>query len=226
VYLPDIDIDVLLETAAGRLGPHVLSKIDDHTVQCSIGDVSYLPLPPGRAQTIPGLLSIDLPDSIKAEQEFTVTVHQFSGLTKAIIGAFQVTIPVRHAPELLAEEIRTLAVMRHIVATMAADDRWYPVMVRYLAHLEDRVRGFGGEPARVPSSPDGGPDDQPAAGADHGRCCCSCHDPENLVTELFRRLCLDADLGRRILEGARGVADALADLTKPPRSACHCRCQE
>lgn len=224
LYLPDVDTDALLETSAGRLGPHVLSRIDDHTIRCAVGDVTYLPLPSGRATTIPGLLSIDLPDTVKADQDFTVTVHQFSGLTKATIGAFQLTIPVRHAPEILDEEIRTLAVMRHIVATMSPGDRWYPVMTRHLNHLEDRVRGLGGHPEQVPPSPNGGPHDQTSCDHDdQDGCRCGCHDLRHLVDELLERMCMDPERTHRILRKATSVARAAVGQIHRPCCSCQSR---
>ena len=45
--------------------------------------------------------------------------------------------------------------LRHIFRSIPADDRWYPVFVRYLDQVAGRVSGFGGDPDSVIASPDG-----------------------------------------------------------------------
>jgi Putative peptidoglycan binding domain len=61
----------------------------------------------------------------------------------------------RKAALLLAEEERTLSVMRHIALAIPTGDRWHPIFARYLGQIADRVRGFGGDPERIDPSPDG-----------------------------------------------------------------------
>ena len=45
--------------------------------------------------------------------------------------------------------------LRHIFASIHVKEPWYPVFVRYLGQIEDRVRAFGGDPDRVVPSPSG-----------------------------------------------------------------------
>lgn len=162
VYLPDVDLDELLETASRRPGPGMLARVDAHTLQCRIGDVSFLPLPGGRETNIPGLLSIQLPPTVRYGQEYRVTAHQVSGRDRKVIGSFQLTIPVRRSEHLLEKEVRKLSVLRHIALSIPATNRWHPVFVRYLDQIADRVRGFGGDPDKVAPSPAG--TGRPAAG--------------------------------------------------------------
>lgn len=168
VYLPDVDVDEMIDVIAARLGPSVVEKVDDHTVSCTVGDVTYLPLPGGRSVHIPGLVTLELPPTVKNGQRFTVSVHQFSGVTKAIIGAFQLTIPVSVPHLMLGDEVRTLAVLRHIAQGIPTGDRWFSIFARYIGQIEDKVRDLGGDPDAVKPSPDGGPDDQPDDG--HSQC--------------------------------------------------------
>jgi len=88
-----------------------------------------------------------------------VTIHQFSGVTRAIVGAFQLTIAVSTAQLMLAAEERKLAVLRHTALAIPAGDRWRPIFERYLAEIEARFRDLGGDPKRVQESPDGGTGD-------------------------------------------------------------------
>lgn len=155
VYLPDVDVDELLAVAGARGGPPVLERVDEHTIRCLIGDVTYIPLPGGRTTNIPGLISLELPEGVKKGDVYTVVVHQYSGVTGRIVGAFQITIPVSTAGLMLPLEIRKLSVLRHIALSIPAGDHWRPIFDRYLGQIGDRVKALGGDPDGVAPSPDG-----------------------------------------------------------------------
>ncbi len=155
LYWPGVDVGALLEVAAMRPGAGMLRQVDAHTLGCRIGDVTMLPIPGNRATLIPGLLSIQLPDDVKAGQVFRISAHQISGRTGRITGAFQLTIPVSRGPLLLAAEERKLSVLRHIGKAIAPGNRWSPVWARYLDEIAGRVRAFGGDPDTIAPSPTG-----------------------------------------------------------------------
>jgi hypothetical protein len=155
LYLPDVDLEAVLRAASRRGGPPRFERVDQHTLRCLVGDVSFLPVPGGREVNIPGLLSIELPQTVVTKQVFRISVHQYSGITHQILGAFQITIPVLDAPVILPVATRTLSVMRHIAEAIPPTDRWYPIFLRYLLHLGDRVKDLGGDPDSVEPSPNG-----------------------------------------------------------------------
>lgn len=74
---------------------------------------------------------------------------------RKVIGTFQVDIPVHHGAEIVEAELSRLAVLKHIAQAIPVGNRWYPVFVRYLDQIGDRIRGFGVDPADVPASPEG-----------------------------------------------------------------------
>jgi hypothetical protein len=167
IYVPQWNADEVLAIAAARQHPTVLSKVDDHTVACGIADVSYLPVPGDARQTQVGLISIELPKSVRAGEEFHVDVRQYvtaesrpdrerPGLRMIgkFVGAFQLTIPVRMPDKLIPREIRKLAVLRYIAQAIPVEDRWRAVFTRYLAQLEAKLRGLGVDPKRVRASLD------------------------------------------------------------------------
>jgi hypothetical protein len=117
--------------------------------------VTYVPLPSGRSDATPVLLSIQLPQTITTGQVLTVDVHQFSGVARKMLGAFQITIPVSTGSLMLSKEIRKLSVLKHVFAAIPTGDRWHPVFVRYLAEIEAKIRDVGGDPESVHASPDG-----------------------------------------------------------------------
>jgi len=155
LYTPDVDADEVLRIAGQTYELVRLERVDSHTLRCLAGDVTYVPLPPGRTRNIATLLTLELPEGVKRGQQFSLTVHQISGRPRTILGAFQVTIPVRDELALLAPEVRKLSVLRHIFRAIPVEDPWRAVFGRYLEQVAERVRGFGGNPERVAPAADG-----------------------------------------------------------------------
>ncbi|MGB5081592.1 MAG: LodA/GoxA family CTQ-dependent oxidase [Burkholderiales bacterium] len=155
VYVPDLQADQIIEMARRRMDTPRLVKVDDHTLECEPGDVTYIPLPEGRQRNSPALLTVTLPDDVQRKQLFDASVHQVSGFPRAILGAFQVRIPVSDKALLLEPEVRKLSVLRHIARAIPLDDPWHAVFRRYLDQVAARVDGFGGDSTQVAPSPDG-----------------------------------------------------------------------
>jgi hypothetical protein len=155
LYLPDVDVNHVIAASGSHLGEPVLSHVDDHTLMCKVGEITYIPLPGPRDVNIPALISLQLPPDVKSGQVYTAMVQQYSGLPRRIIGSFQITIPVSTGPLMLATEIHNLSVLRHIALSIPATDRWHPIFVRYLEEIADRVRGLGFDPDGVEPSPGG-----------------------------------------------------------------------
>jgi Galactose oxidase-like, Early set domain len=166
LYMPDVDADEVLTLAARRFSPARIDRVDDHTICFSIHNLTFVPLPGSRTRPIPGLMSVELPEGVKKGQVFTITAQQYSAVHRRITGSFQWTIPVEAEADLLDEEIRKLAVMRHIFKAIPKQDVWYPIWLRFVGQVEDRVRAFGGDPDSVQPSPSGG--ETPTAPAPDG----------------------------------------------------------
>jgi hypothetical protein len=163
IYMPEIEVDEILALSVLRQHPTVLEKVDAHTLRLRLADVTFIPLPSFQG-TIAGLLSLTLPPGIRRGQLFKFSVEQygyrlsrsFEDNTFKTVGAFQMTIPVRPDPEILPAEIRKLAVMKYIQLGIPASSRWSPIFARYIGEIAARVRGFGGDPDKVPPDPTGG----------------------------------------------------------------------
>jgi hypothetical protein len=74
---------------------------------------------------------------------------------RRVLGAFQLTIPVKRKAELLVREERDLSVLLWIAQAIPFNNRWYPVFVRYLDLIGGRVTAFGGDPTQILPSPTG-----------------------------------------------------------------------
>ncbi len=155
VYLPELDAVALAREAAQRHGARVFRAVDAHTLQCRIGDINYLPLPEQRASRLTGLLTLELPEGVRKGQEFSTTVRQYSGATHAVVGAFEVHVTVKAEASILPDEANRFAVLSHIASTLAASDRWTPVLARYLSQISARVEALGGHPQAIAPSPYG-----------------------------------------------------------------------
>lgn len=183
IYLPAVNVADILAMAAKMYTSHRLVRVDDHTVRCRTAGITYIPIPPSGGVNYAGLLYVDLPAKVRKDQVFDVVVRQVTnafgkyvpppppppGITaherqrskrdiiewRRVLGAFQLTIPVKTKEQLLVTEERVLSVLRWIAETIPPHNRWYPVFRRYLEQIAGRVSAFGGDPTIIGPSPTG-----------------------------------------------------------------------
>ncbi len=180
LYLPAVSAADVLEMAAAMYATHRLKLLDPHTVAIDVapGGVTFLPIPASAGGlNYMGLLTVTLPAGIRKGQEFAVIVKQLTSAGaqddeqigteiaaaavadaftwRRVLGVFRLNIPVATKATLLDGERRTLSIMRWIAASIPVESRWYPVFVRYLAQLAERLEDMGGNPVLVFPSPSG-----------------------------------------------------------------------
>lgn len=179
LYWPEIAaIDVV------RLGHllyagNSLEVADRHTVRLAVTSrLSFVPIPFGAMPLLAGLFTIELAQGLRRGQAFKVVIRRVSsyrggklavaqdGATakdprtsawRYIVGTFQVTIPVAAAEPLLWPEENALAILKYRLARRPANDRWRPVLERFVQYVAARVDGFGGKAATIPASLLGAP---------------------------------------------------------------------
>ena len=174
IYWPQVSAKEIISLATTIYSTHFLSVSDTFTIQCeTVEGVTYIPIPFGSGPGLAGLLTIDLPLTVKKGQEFNVVVRRLKLQTivnrppdveikqlphtqssivvapritafKSIIGSFQVKIPIGTAAQILPGEEDKLAVFKARLSTMSTSDRWYPVLQRYVGYISGRVDGLGG----------------------------------------------------------------------------------
>ncbi len=183
IYIPEVAASQIVALAGTRYVNHGITLLDEQTIQLTVGGISYVPLPPGAAFGLTGLLSVQLPDTIHKGEQYTVIVRQLSdtfalppvviGIRgeerdaatreqavnvirwRRVVGSYQLTIPVRTKEVIVDAESRLLSVLRWILDAVPAGDRWQPVFSRYVSLIGDRVGGLGGDPDHIKPSPDG-----------------------------------------------------------------------
>jgi len=77
------------------------------------------------------------------------------GRWRETIGAFQLGVPVSVKEEMLGYYIRLLSLLRWRAELLRPTDHWYATFIRYVELVADKVRALGGNPDRVPPTPDG-----------------------------------------------------------------------
>jgi hypothetical protein len=171
LYLPEADAEAILDTAAEMYRTSNLVLIDEHTIQTRTGGMSWIPIPQGSGN-LTGLLTIDLPRTVREGQAFTIVARQVTGRVgpvvedaaflaaaapagRRILGSFQITIPVQTKEILLTPQQRLLSNLRFIEQAIPATDRWFPTFHRYVTQVASRVDGLGGSSDVVGPSPSG-----------------------------------------------------------------------
>jgi hypothetical protein len=175
LYLPGIETNNVLNLATEMYRTHTLVRINSHTLTCETGGITYIPIPQGEGSNYVGLMSVDLPETVKKGQIFTIVVRQVTGsitrntviLThetvssisntkgRRILGSFQITIPVRVKEEMLVNEERLLSNLRWIESAIPANNRWFLAFGKYVQKIAGRVDALGGNSKKVVGSPSG-----------------------------------------------------------------------
>jgi hypothetical protein len=172
LYLPGIDTNNVLKLAVEMYRAHTLVRIDAHTLQCETGGITYIPIPQGEGANYVGMMSVDLPETVKKGQIFTIVVRQVTSAVRRnvtlthervagvstprerrILGSFQITIPVRMKEEILVREERLLSNLRWIQRAIPENNRWFSVFNRYVKQVGSRVDALGGDSNKVVASP-------------------------------------------------------------------------
>jgi hypothetical protein len=80
IYLPGTSADTILRMADKMYTPHGLSRSDAHTLTCKARGITYVPIPPGIGSNYAGLMTIDLPATVKQARVFKVITRQISNV--------------------------------------------------------------------------------------------------------------------------------------------------
>jgi murein tripeptide amidase MpaA len=177
VYLPGVSAQAIVSMADRLYSHHELSKLDDHTLGFKAAGISYIPIPPGAGSNYAGLMTLDLPSTVRKEQLFKVVARQITSTLasvpeqeptrlvpaairdvikwRKVIGSFQINIPVQTKAALLEPEERLLSVLRWIARSIPHESRWHPVFRRYVEQIGIRVNALGGDSGKIGASSSG-----------------------------------------------------------------------
>jgi hypothetical protein len=177
IYLPGVRASEVLALARQNFNLQTLEKVDDHTLRCRTAGVTYVPIPQGGTVDLAGLITLDLPAGIRAGEIYRIVVRQIvdrptpppprrlpqlrnaavvvppKSKARYILGAFQFSVEVKKAPEILIADRGDLTVLRRVLATVPIENRWYPVLKRNFDQMLQRFTALGGDPGRIGGGP-------------------------------------------------------------------------
>ncbi|MFL9898024.1 LodA/GoxA family CTQ-dependent oxidase [Paraburkholderia fungorum] len=200
LYLPGVSAAEIMRLADRLYTRNRIKAVGENSIQLDVtGGVSYIPVPTGGADLV-GLLTLDLPETVRKGQVFRIIVDQVidspparprrgavdvppaapnerlatAGLSSGpgrppqateaivvrprnarhIVGTFQFSVLVQTRDEILPIVERTLGNLHRVIGTIPHENRWYPVMKRYLAQVAGRVKALGGGGERGPCGDD------------------------------------------------------------------------
>jgi hypothetical protein len=180
IYWPQIAVSEILSLAAKLYGKPDFTAADPNTIRCKVPrGVTYIPIPSAIGKNFAGLVTVQLPNTVRVGQEFRAKVRRVASRRfdetinqgppriatasiavgkeamrnwRYITGTFQITIPVDSDAALLIPEETTLAVLKWRQQHMSPAYRWFPVLERYINYVSGRVDGFGGNATSVEPS--------------------------------------------------------------------------
>ena len=92
IYWPDVSASSVLQLASQLYPEETLTATDANTVQCQVvSPVTYIPIPPGSGGSFAGLMTVELPASVRAGKQIV------RGVVRRITTR-QVTIPAPPPP--------------------------------------------------------------------------------------------------------------------------------
>lgn len=182
IYWPGVSAQSVLTLAAQLYPSQALSAADANTVQCRVvSAVTYIPIPAGTGDSFAGLFSVSLPASVQIGDEFEIVVRRITTrqgtqatppnkplpprvataipekqrVWRYITGSFLVRIPIQKLSAILPNDETLLAVLKWRLGQIDSGNRWYPVLLRYINYLSNRINGRGGNASEIPPSPNG-----------------------------------------------------------------------
>jgi hypothetical protein len=142
LYLPGANVEEIVNYRNLRHAPGTVGIVDSHTLRLAVAGPTYLPVPPFWGDHLAGLVTLTLPDGVRAGQRYVVDVLQVRTDQRQVLGAFQLNIQVAKAAELHEPERRLLEVFHQRLSHTPPTSRWRLVLERQLEFIRDRARGF------------------------------------------------------------------------------------
>jgi hypothetical protein len=145
LFLPSVAPTQILSLRNLRHAPGTVVAEADATLRLRVGGVTYIPLPPIPGDRLPGVLTVTLPDGVKAPKRYVVDVTHLRAGSTVRNGGFRVEINVRKAAELVHLATTQVIRLHEQLAATPASDRWRPVLERRLQTERLRARGFAAD---------------------------------------------------------------------------------
>ena len=108
VFLPDVSAAEVIAIADRTYTTHRLSAADANTISCPTGGVTYIPIPQGGETNFAGLLTLQLPASVRRGDQYGITVRQVT----SVAGRSEIIFEEDRAPARRQTKAQAAAVRR------------------------------------------------------------------------------------------------------------------
>jgi hypothetical protein len=180
IYWPKVDVADVVRLASKLYPSSSLMVVNANTVRCTVGHgPTFLPIPTGSGESFAGLITLQLPNGIRIGNQFKVVIRRISSRRfgkgndvikvaasaefgasaqklvewRYVVGTFQMTIPVKPDADILPSEENLLAILKWRLTLLGPQQRWYPILLRYIDVVAKRVKRLGGDPNKIQGSP-------------------------------------------------------------------------
>lgn len=154
MFLPGMDAEELASLRNARHAPRTVRPEGGSVLRLDVAGVTYLPIPPVVGERQAAVLTIELPDGVKAGQRFVVDVVQLRAGAPVANGAFRIEIPVAKAEGIVHAVQRGVDLLQERLSLLAPRDRRRPVLARRLSTERRRAAALSaraGVPWRDPT---------------------------------------------------------------------------
>jgi hypothetical protein len=142
MFLPGLSAEEIVNLRSLRHAPRTVFANGGSELRLDVTEVTYLPIPPVQGNRQAALISIELPEGIKAGQVFTVDVSQLRAGSTVENGAFRIEIPIGKARHIFPAVERNLVLTMERLSLTPARDRWRPILERRLQTERRRARAL------------------------------------------------------------------------------------
>jgi hypothetical protein len=145
LFLPSVAPERIISLRNLRHAPETVAAVADATLRLRVGGVTYLPLPPIDGDRIAGVLTVTLPEGVRAPSRYVVDVTHLRAGSTVRNGGFRVEIVVRKAAELAHSAATQVIRLHDQLAATPKGDRWRPVLEHRLRTERFRARGLAAD---------------------------------------------------------------------------------
>jgi hypothetical protein len=132
LFLPGMDVEELTSLRNARHAPPTVTAAGNSVLRLDVADVTYIPIPPMDGNRQAAVLTIELPEGVKAGQRFIVDIIQLRAGAQVSNGAFRVEINIQRAAQIVAAVQRGVVLLQERLSLLPRKDRRIPVLARRL----------------------------------------------------------------------------------------------
>ena len=145
LFFPTVPAEQIVSLRNLRHAPRTVRAEGNGMLRLAVTDVTFIPIPPVPGGRVGGVMTITLPEGMKAGQRFVIDVTQLQAGSQVQNGGFRVEIVVAKAAGLLPAAARHVELLLDQLSLTDRSDRWRPILLRRLETERARARALAAE---------------------------------------------------------------------------------